>query len=274
VPTAECFVCGSALAAGPGLYRRCRGCGLLATELPSREQIEAHYTAKFEFGNYELLRRYATPYQRIYEQMAGWLEFHPGARVLDVGCFTGDFLALLAERGADVYGLELQPEAVAIANQRLPGRIFQASADDSRFPPGRYDTITMLAVIEHVLDPRGLIASARERLALGGRLYLQTPNAGSLVARALGRTWPMLAPVEHIHLFSARALRLLLASEGFEVIRVRRHVKRLPASYVHAQFANYGGRRWQQVFGPLRLLGEVGLPFYAGEMFVAAHAAS
>jgi len=52
--------------------------------------------------------------------------------------------------GADVYGLELQDEAARIANQRFPGRVFNARVESSDFPPGPYDAITLLAVIEHV----------------------------------------------------------------------------------------------------------------------------
>ena len=44
----------------------------------------------------------------------------------------------------------------------------------------------------------------------GNWLYLETPDAGSGVARVLRSAWPPLAPVEHIHLFSATALQCVL----------------------------------------------------------------
>ncbi len=49
-----------------------------------------------------------------------------GNSVLDIGCFTGEFLELLQDKGADVFGLELQTEAVDIANQKLPGKVYEA----------------------------------------------------------------------------------------------------------------------------------------------------
>src|SRR5438132_4334748 len=44
----------------------------------------------------------------------------PGARILDLGCATGSFLAEASRRGADVYGIDLNANAIAEAQQRIP----------------------------------------------------------------------------------------------------------------------------------------------------------
>jgi cyclopropane fatty-acyl-phospholipid synthase-like methyltransferase len=77
-------------------------------------------------------RRYGTAYRRVNEQLADWMTIRPGERVLDVGCFTGELLVLLADRGAAVYGVELQAEAVKLANERLGGRVVQTDIESSR----------------------------------------------------------------------------------------------------------------------------------------------
>jgi SAM-dependent methyltransferase len=274
----QCPACRSAefnagLRKGEWIYLRCAQCGLLALDpLPTAEEIEGHYQSKFARGNYELVRRYAGSYRSIHEQLAKWLDIRAGERVLDVGCFTGDLLEILAARGADVNGVELQREAVDIANERLGGgRVFQASVFGNEFPPGPYDVITMMGLIEHVLDPRAMIRRARQMLAPDGRLYLQTPNADSLIARLMRGSWPPLAPVEHIYLFGSRAIKTLLYDEGLGDVRTRAHVKRLPVGYVYEQFANFGGPAWQRAAAPLRVvLHDARLPFYGGEMFVSA----
>jgi SAM-dependent methyltransferase len=278
MPDRVCPACGTNdFAPGPKkgnwTYYRCRECGILALHpLPTAAEIEEHYRAKFTHGNYELVRRYAGAYSAIHEQLANWMDVHPGDGVLDVGCFTGDLLAILSARGADCYGLELQRDAVVIANERLGGhRVYEASVLASDFPAGPYDVITMMGLIEHVLEPRAMVRRARQLLAPGGRLYLQTPNADSIIARGLRGIWPPLAPVEHIYLFGARALETLLVTEGLGDVDVRAHVKRLPVAYVYEQFANFGGRTWQRAAAPLKfVLRDLRLPFYAGEMFVSA----
>lgn len=276
----SCLVCGGTasergLKKGKWVYRRCRTCGLLWSDpIPTGEEITEHYSGKFERGNYELVRRYASEYRLVHRQLADWINPRPGDRVLDIGTFTGELLDILATRGADVHGAELQPEAVRIANERLGGRVHQVDVHDFEFGQGTYDIVSMMGLIEHVSDPRRMVRRAAELLRGGGRIYIETPNAGSAPARLLRSAWPPLAPIEHIHLFSARALEILLKQERFVDVVVRRHVKRLPFSYVHEQFANFGGRGWQRATAPLRaVLGDTRLPLYAGEMLVCARRA-
>jgi SAM-dependent methyltransferase len=273
-----CIVCDSIqdiqdgkLRRGDWHYIRCGGCGLLSSDpIPSSQQIEEHYRAKFKNGNYETARRYAEQYRRVYEQMANWIAPKPGERILDVGCFTGDLIGVLCAKGADAYGLELQAEAVEIAQQRFPGRVYKADVEGSAFPAGPYDAITMMQLIEHVTDPAKFVRRAHSLLAPHGRLFLQTPDSSSMIARTLRSHWPPLAPIEHIHLFSRNAIGRLLQRCGFTEVRYRAHIKTLPVSYVYEMLSNFGPE-WQRVLRPVRMLfRDVALPFYVGEMLISA----
>lgn len=251
--------------------------------LPDSATIEAHYAKKFQEGNYELLREYSGQYLGVYSKFVTVLErklqsSHAtlrGLSVLDIGCFTGDFLGLLTERGVvDVYGLELQPEAVEIATQKLPGRIFKADVFSEDFPAVTCDVVTLLGVIEHVIDPIGLLRRACELLKPGGTLMLQTPNSTSSLAHVLGRFWPPYTPVEHIHLFSKRALSQALNGLGLVDVTFKAHWKKLPIAYVYHMLQHFGPEL-HQLFRPLfRLLPSnimnLSLPFYVGEVIVTA----
>jgi 2-polyprenyl-3-methyl-5-hydroxy-6-metoxy-1,4-benzoquinol methylase len=264
-------------------YYRCPACHQVSTyPLPDQKTIEDHYHQKFLAGNYRLLRRYAEQYKNVYRQFVDILKTRfaaqskslAGMTALDVGCFTGDFSALLVDEGVDAYGLELQTEAVALAAQRIPGRVFQADVMGDCFPKKDYDFITLLGVIEHVTDPRKLIRRSAQLLKRGGMVMLQTPNSGSLLARGMKHLWPPYAPVEHIHLFSAQSIHKLLADEGFVNVTIKAHVKSLPISYVFNQLQNFGPEfyRLARPFRSIieRLPKRFALPFYGGEMIVVA----
>jgi 2-polyprenyl-3-methyl-5-hydroxy-6-metoxy-1,4-benzoquinol methylase len=264
-------------------YERCRTCGLLTLDpFPTLEIIENHYSEKFDAGNYQTLLSFSDRYRQIYIDYVKWIGRHvrlPGKRTLDIGCFTGELVAALMTEGADARGVELQERAVGIAEKRLPGRVFAVNIDeaDGPFADASLDVITLMAVIEHVQDPVKLVRRIRTLLKEGGWLFLETPNASSWPAQLTRRFWPLLAPVEHLHLFSERAIRHALEDEGFDVVELRPHVKWLPAAYVY-DMLQYYGPEWRAVAGPLfRVLPEsvrqrTLFPFFAGEMLVAARA--
>ena len=285
VAASTCIVCRASqhehVRAGVFSYARCERCKLVSSvPLPTEAEIVAHYARKFGDGNYELIRRFAPQYRRVYRQfveiLARMVDLRNGPRVLDVGCFTGDLLVMLRERGADVYGLELQREAVEIAARALPGRIFRADVAGSSFPPGPFDVVVASGLIEHVTDPVALLRRLHDLLRPGGVLLIETPDSGSAPAHVLGRYWPPYAPIEHIHLFSKRSLLRALAG-SFVDVRVRPHWKHLPVEYVYEMMANFGPAL-RRVVAPLYevlpgFARRAALPFYVGEMIVTARRA-
>jgi SAM-dependent methyltransferase len=266
-------------------YLRCRTCGLLALDpFPTLEAIERHYALRFETGNYQTLLAFSEQYRKIYDDYVKWIARHttlPGKRSLDVGCFTGGLVAAFVKGGADAYGVELQSDAVAVAERDLPGRIFGLNIDDASgpFAEGSLDIVTMMAVIEHVREPGRLLKRIRTLMKDEGWLFLETPNASSWPATITRRYWPLLSPIEHIYLFSESAMRQVLHQAGFELVEVRPHIKWLSPAYVHDMLRFYGPE-WRSVAGAVfRMLpsavrtGSL-FPFFAGEMLVAARARS
>ncbi|MFJ7022290.1 class I SAM-dependent methyltransferase [Streptomyces sp. NPDC101117] len=103
-----------------------------------------------------------------------------GARsVLDVGCGTGVFALLLADRGIEVVGLDPAGASLDVARAK-PGaeRVRWIHGDATALPPLRVDLGTMTAnVAQAVVEPavwRGTLRGAREALRPGGRLVFET----------------------------------------------------------------------------------------------------
>lgn len=85
-----------------------------------------------------------------------------GRRVLDVGCGVGRWTRLLSGMGAEVYGIDLQPETLADDRKRLPGcRFFEMSADAIGFADASFDMASSVTVVQH-MPPAVQSAALRE----------------------------------------------------------------------------------------------------------------
>ena len=85
-----------------------------------------------------------------------------GARVLDAGCGTGALACELAERGANVLGVDISPQLVDIAQKRMPprtkGRLTFQAGDMLEPRLGRFDYIVAMdSLIYYSADDIGKI---------------------------------------------------------------------------------------------------------------------
>lgn len=143
----------------------------------------------------------------------------PGARVLEVGCGSGAFVALMRWAGFEAVGLELSPWVVEFARNTFDVPIYCGPVERQDFAPGSFDVIVLLNVLEHLPDPMSTLTLCMRLLAPDGMLLIETPCFNDQrpfeAMRASGaRFLSELRPVEHIHLFTERALRLLLERVG------------------------------------------------------------
>jgi 2-polyprenyl-3-methyl-5-hydroxy-6-metoxy-1,4-benzoquinol methylase len=137
-------------------------------------------------------------------------------RLLDVGCSSGVFLARMRDLGWDVTGIEPDPIAADRARERgLP--VITGNLKDASFPSRSFDAVTVNHVIEHVLDPIGLLRESWRVLAPGGRLIIITPNIESLANRIWGSSWYHLDPPRHLFLFSCRTLHACAKQAGLSI---------------------------------------------------------
>jgi 2-polyprenyl-3-methyl-5-hydroxy-6-metoxy-1,4-benzoquinol methylase len=108
-------------------------------------------------------------------------------RYLDVGCGFGGYPCAFAGEGMEACGIEIDPVRVALsrANCRdhgLSDCIFDLSILDEKLEErlGRFDLITCMDVIEHVLDVPGTLENLVRLLNRKGLLLLEIPNKDSL----------------------------------------------------------------------------------------------
>lgn len=209
---------------------QCGGCGLFARVPAVRpERVPDLYKtgdySAFLDGEYSNHRQQL--YRRLLDAFSPMFDDGSGRTLLDFGCGTGLFMEVAAERGFEVYGVDLAPDSVERAREKFGvDRVEETPADLGPDTPERFDVVTMMSVIAHIAEPRELIRDLYERISPGGRLMLYTVNADALERRAFGSRWNGFTK-NHLIFWDATNLRTLLQQVGFRDVEFR-HAYGLP----------------------------------------------
>jgi demethylmenaquinone methyltransferase/2-methoxy-6-polyprenyl-1,4-benzoquinol methylase len=96
---------------------------------------------------------------------------HPGDRVLDACCGTGDLALAAARAGGRVTGVDFSAEMLARAERKAPEFDWvQADASALPFPDGSFETATVGFGIRNLADLEGGLRELARVLVPGGRL--------------------------------------------------------------------------------------------------------
>ena len=105
-----------------------------------------------------------------------------GKKVLDVGCGGGILAEAMAQRGAQVTGIDMgeAPLAVARLHQLESGVSVdyeQSTAEEfAERHAGTFDVVTCLEMLEHVPDPSSVIRACAKLVKPGGQVFFSTIN--------------------------------------------------------------------------------------------------
>lgn len=229
-----------------GGYRivRCEDCGLILTNpqppgaeigrLRGEDQADdtapklPHIAALRESSaeiHLDLLERYGLP---------------PKARLLQLGCGEGHFLARAQARGLDVTGVDVSEPACAAARARLggAGAVRQGDIADLALAPGEFDVCVLSYVLDQTRDPRALLDRVHRALKPGGVLFIATPTLDSWPARVLRNRWGKFRP-DHLWYFKSATLQTLLIQSDFGSLVHRRDLKTVSLDVVAALFEDF-----------------------------------
>jgi len=205
-----------------------------ARQKPGREALEQYYRDRYyqvEGGSYLLvydddelayIRGQIALRHRLLE-VRGWLPSGP-LSLLDVGCGEGHALKYFSDRGWTVHGLDYSRAGCERMNpdclDRLTmGDVFE-NVDRLIARDDAHDVVMLDNVLEHVVDPLGLLRSLHRLVKPGGVLIVEVPNDFSLVQMAaLDRGWIDRAfwvdLPQHLSYFDAASLEAMCGEAGW-----------------------------------------------------------
>lgn len=232
-----CYICGGATREPltkihDFIYVTCSDCGhVYTTRRYSDDGIRRFYEnnaywAKVTYANKETChyRREHVALPKV--EFAERYMADKGGFWLDVGSGIGDMVSVAKERGFQAVGLELSETSVAFAKEvfgiDLVRRTMDEYLSDNPSIIESAAMVSMVGVLEHVVDPVALLRDANRALHSNGMVLIQVPNARSL-ASMVQESFPEnvfrhMSPIEHIMLFTESSLNKALKLTGFEPV--------------------------------------------------------
>ncbi len=221
-----CPVCGGSSFmprwTSPSLFVRCRSCGLVYQN-PQPVQDELSHRYDDEYFEYE--QDNADNFFNLMKlglRDIGFESLIDGNEhsFLDVGCATGMLPEYMKNMGYREQGVEVCGPAAAYGREKRGVNIFTGTLEEAAFSDSSFSIVHCSHLIEHLTDPGGFVAEVYRILSPGGLFLITTPDISGFQARFFGHRWRS-AIDDHMVLFSAKTLKLLLKRGGFHILRRR-----------------------------------------------------
>ncbi len=143
--------------------------------------------------------------------------------ILDLGCGTGFLARFLLEHDCRVVGVDPAKEVAEYTRTHANIQVFH-NLDELKSvdPEPQFDTVMLIHLLEHVLDPVRLISEVRTLLSLNGLIIIRVPNDFSVLQVAARQIldidpWWISYP-DHINYFGFESLASLLVDSGFRIL--------------------------------------------------------
>lgn len=153
----------------------------------------------------------------------------PAARILEIGCGTGGTgeAALATGRAGFYRGVEFDPDSAERARTLLSDVVCaNVETIDPALIAGSYDVLILSEVLEHLIDPWGVMKMLAPFVTPGGRVFASSPNIShhkvirSLLAGRFDYETEGVMDRTHVRWFTPGSYRALFEAAGFETLSV------------------------------------------------------
>ena len=215
---------------------RCRSCGHMQLEhFPTDEQLAEEYgrAASDDYVEEEAGQRESA--RLLLERIERYAN---RGKLLDLGCWVGFLMAEARSCGWETIGIEPSTFASAYAREKLGLDVRTDDLFTAQLPEGYFDAVVLGDVLEHLTRAGDALDRVAGLLAPGGVIVLQVPDAGSRVARFLGKRWWSVIPT-HIHYFTRASAITMLRHHGYEPLFLATDPKAFTVRYYLSKGGGY-----------------------------------
>jgi glycosyltransferase involved in cell wall biosynthesis/SAM-dependent methyltransferase len=146
-----------------------------------------------------------------------------GERVLDIGCGASYYQQWIAEKAAEVVGVDILPDCVELArlNNQKSNVCFELTDVTRDLPEGQFDVVICSHVLEHLDDPISVLTNLAKKVP---RLLVKVPLIDAhwmkLVKRDIGMFW--MDDADHRREYTEDLLREQLEKSGWQITEIIR----------------------------------------------------
>jgi len=148
--------------------------------------------------------------------------------VLELGCGPGIALQLWADRITSYTGVDYRPDLITQLQRKYPAHTFYTrNLDDDQLDLGRqFDTILMIALVEHIYNQKHLMQQAAALLRPTGSIIITTPTPwGNDIVHRIGARLGLFsqgAADDHVTIYNRHRFEIMSKDIGLQIQKYRR----------------------------------------------------
>jgi 2-polyprenyl-3-methyl-5-hydroxy-6-metoxy-1,4-benzoquinol methylase len=223
---------------------KCDQCELISIwPRPTSEEIQEMYSDDYFVGEDKSTHHMETSYIELLEKgnySSGVEEikkYCKSGEILDIGCATGNFIAVLSKHGFKVTGIELSEFASEYGRKKwginIINKPYNFELLENHIKTNQFDVILMGDVLEHFVNPTEAMKLTYQILKPGGVALIQLPGTLNLLSskiafmiyRVIGSQKTMTIPPYHLTEFNTKTAKRMLKECGFSKVIIKQDIK-------------------------------------------------